>query len=191
MQTVVHIIKQDLCERKRGTGRKRRVKRAVDKAMAVSCANNARSWFQENSTTFIACGSYLSLSRASALLVLRPSLFVHNVPGSMSQYQFFYRTRLGIFGSWTSILDEGRDDDVPHTWVARKRRKKKKDGEKRTVEEKKLKRSTVVGCWEQGQCVRGNFEIKLHQRFSRRNLEIPWRFQISRYNFNKFTRREK
>lgn len=40
-KTVVRIIKQDLCERKRGTGRKGRVKRAVDKAMAVSCANSA------------------------------------------------------------------------------------------------------------------------------------------------------
>lgn len=168
MQTVVHIIKQDLCERKRGTGRKRRVKRAVDKAMAVSCANNAWSWFQENSNNiyrlwFVSLS--LSLSHASALLVLRPSLFVHNVPGSVTQCQFFSPTRLGIFGSWTSILDEdGRDDDMPHTWVARRRRERKRG----MVREKKLKRSsTVVGCWEQGQCVQGNFEIELHENVSR------------------------
>lgn len=89
----------------------------------------------------------------------------------MTQYQFFYRTRLGIFGSWTSILDEGRDDDMPHTWVARDGRKKKKDeGEKRMVEgeqKSKLKRSTVVGSpREQVQRVQGNFEIKLHERFT-------------------------
>lgn len=91
--------------------------------------------------------------------------------------------------------------------MSRQKEEKEKEGwEKRMVEEKKLKRSTVVGCWEQGQCVQGNFEIKLHERFTTDRLRVRKKFDvavtlkfsnvlkstkyISSYvgdNFNKFT----
>lgn len=117
-----------MCERKRGTGRKRRVKRAVDKAMAVSCANNARSWFQENSTTFIACGSYISLSLSRFRVASSSSIFVcpqcarldESVPVFLSysaRYLWIVNVYFGRRQRWRCA-----------THVSRQKEEKKKEG---------------------------------------------------------------
>lgn len=160
---------------------------------------------RRTATTFIACGSYLSLSR-------------FRVASSSSIFVCPQCARLGdsvrVFLSysarylWIVNVYFGRRQRWRYaTHVSRQKEEKEKEGwEKRMVEEKKLKRSTVVGCWEQGQCVQGKFEIKLHERFTTDRLRVRKKFDvavtlkfsnvlkstkyISSYvgdNFNKFT----
>ena len=182
MEAIERVMKPDSWKRKReGEGR---VGQANGILVAVSCANTARSWFQESSNN-VYCLRFASLSLVSAFLVLL-SLFLYDAPDSVTQYQFFIVV-VSVSLDRERLFRTKAEMTICYSYT-RARDEKEEKGEEQEEGGETVKK--VAGG--RGQCVTRNLGIELPKSFATsceekvryvschwHNLEIPSRFITS------------